>query len=177
MNAITLSDHISDQVIDPSRRLVGSRAGTPKRNVQIYPRRELELAVWVLGHHGLAGGQALVGVVGHGEVGLGTAQLVGGVVLVVMSRTRAIDRYKNLGVGGNGSEVGYVVGLSDEGGFGAQEQADGGRRIVRGNGSKGEIGLARGFNVVARIAIRVADFVFAIELFVGHVCLIGRLGR
>lgn len=61
---------------------------------------------------------------------------------------------EDLGVGGNGAEAGDVVGLGNEIELGAQEQADGSRRVIRRIGSEGEIGLARGLETVACKATR-----------------------
>lgn len=141
---VSPGDQVREEELDPSGLLVGGGASAPQGDLKSEAHREVSGAEGVVSHEGLAGGEALVGVVGHSEVGVvGAFEHIGGVVLVVRGGARAVDGHEYEGVRGNGLNIGDVVGCSDEGGFGAQQVGDGGRGVViRRDGTEGEVGVA-----------------------------------
>ena len=77
-------DDIREQVVVSGADQNVDGAGAPERNQQIYILRQMPPTIMrgVLSLEGLAGGEALVDVVGDGEVSVGSIDGVGGVVLI-----------------------------------------------------------------------------------------------
>lgn len=168
-------DEVEEQVLDGGGGLVSGGASAAKWDLEIEVNREVAVAEGVLSHEGLAGGEALVGVVGDTEVGLGGfLEGVRGVVLVVgTAGAGALDGDEDEAVGGDGVNVRDVVGAGDEFGIGAEEVGDEGRRVVRRKGSEGEVGEAGGCDAVADEAVGGVEVVVAVQLLVVDVALLG----
>lgn len=142
-DVVAPSDKVADEVLDTDGGLIGRRASTTERDLEGLVDGQVAIADGrVLGHESLAGGKALEGVVGDGEVGLaGGLQGVGGVVLEEEEGDAgAVDGDEDEGVGGDRANVGgEVVGGGDEGGVGAEEVGYGHWGVVGRDGSEGQV--------------------------------------
>lgn len=128
--------------------------------MEVETGNEALYVVGVLARESLTRGEGLVGVVGDGEVCFTICfDGVRGVVLIVAAGAGAVDGNGDEGVGGDGLDVGDIVGGSDGGGVRVEEVRDGDRGGVIWVGRfEGEVGCAR-WNTVAKVAICGVGFV------------------
>lgn len=174
-DVVAPGDEVGEKEVDSGGGLGGSGAGAEEGDVQREAHGEVEVADGgVAGHEGLAGGEALVGVVGHAEIGLRRqSQAVRGVVAVQGGGARAVDGDDDDGaVGGDGGKGGDVVGGGDGGGVGVEEVGDGGGVVEGGDGSECKKREARGLGAVADESIGGVEVVVAVQLVVAHVALL-----
>lgn len=150
-------DEVSEEVVEAREGLVGGGASAAERDGESHADEEVAIVVvGVLGFHGLASGEPLVGVIGYRKVGLGCGlENVGGVVLVVgggggdcscsisistgIGETGAVYGDYEESIGGDGLDVGDVVDLGNLRGIGAEEVAYGGWGVVDWGGSEGQV--------------------------------------
>lgn len=148
MRVIAPSDQIGDEILDALLGLVRRGASAAEGDANLHAGNEAPGIVGgVLGDEGLASGEALVGVVGDGEISLaGELDGVAGVVLVegavggAGARCGGQDQVVggDLGGGGGGS-----VEAGDGGGAGVEEGGDlGGGLEGGGLRAEDEVGLA-----------------------------------
>lgn len=174
------SDEVAEEVLDAEGGLVGRRASASEWDLEGHAHGEVAIAQGrVLCHHGLACGEALIGVVGDGEVSLvGSLEGVGGVVLVeAVASAGAVDGDQDEAVGRDAIDVGDVVGGGDEGGVGVEEVGNGHRGVVGRDGSESEkrgasADVVYGVVVAADEAVGGVEVVVAVELVVVDVALL-----
>lgn len=172
--SVARTDEVGEQVTISGGRLVGGGAGAAEGNGEAEPRAEEAEIVRVLGNHGLAGGEGLVGVVGDGEVVLRLGfEDVGGVVLIVIAGAGAVDRNDDEGVDGERIDVGDAIGGGDPGSVGGEKIGDGYGAVVGGGGSEGEVGDTGGGGAVADEAESGGVVLVAVELLVVNIALLG----
>lgn len=153
-------DEVCEEVVEARVGLIGGGASAAERDGESHADEEVAIVVGVLGFHGLASGEPLVGVIGYRKVGLGCSlENVGGVVLVVggggdcscvstgigiigivgIGETGAVYGDYEESIGGDDLDVGDVVDLGNLRGIGAEEVAYGGWGVVDWVGSEGQV--------------------------------------